>query len=335
MIPERVAVGQMPYLMAPHFSTARQIKPQSALSAGWPASSGDVHGHMRPTAHGGMPLSMVQACPPQQRPDQQSAGHDTSRTMGTEDFPEHGYGQVGAGQHLYGQSQMSQAGVLMTQRMPHGVGNHTRHPPAPLSQPRAVASLGSQAGVTNRAGPGADVSAKREMTASMLPSAPESHALPDAKGESLFSHEDDLSLSTTLFNLSLEQNSLGGFPGDFSRGADDSRADLEGLGASFNRSAAIQSRGSHSDPRGPAAGLSLGTDWGSGGGSAPYGDRALNGHMPSTGLPPEQQRQTPVEEAYRRPRLDFNASVSELLLSPTTQLPTGVSPTLFNKVARM
>lgn len=336
VISERGAAGQMHYLMVPPFSATRHIKPQTASSTGWPASCGDLHGHMRPAAHGGMSLNMLQACPPQPRPDQQSAGHCTSRTNGVEDLTEHGFGQVGAGQQLYGQPQMSQAGILMTQRMPHGIGSHTRHPPLPLSPPRSAPSLGSQAGVTtNRAGTSADVLAKREMAAAMLPSASEGHPLPDAKGDSLFSPEDELSLSTTLFNLSLEQNSLGGFPGDFSRGADDSRAELDAMGASFNRSAAIQSRGSNSDPRGLAAGLSLGNDWSSEGASAPYVDRVLNGQMPSAGLLSEQQRQTPNEEAYRRSRVDYTTSVSDLLFSPTAQLPTGVSPTLCNTVTMM
>lgn len=167
-----------------------------------------------------------------------------------------------------------------------------------------------------------DSASKRELGASMLHCQSDGQAIGDAKGDSFFSPEDELSLSNTLFNLSLEQNSLGAFNGSFGRPEDD-RQDSDEMGGSFGRQALLETRGSEPAQRG----LLSGFDYGGRTASTRYsGDRGLNGHAATLGLQDGQRRQTPVDEAYRRPRIDFTTSVSELLFAPT-QSRQGVSQT--------
>lgn len=313
MVPERGPGGQMHYLMVPPFPTPRQVKQQSAVSAGWAVPS-EMHGHVRPVVHAAVPLNMMQAFPAQHLPDQQVLPHDTSRVLRPESVPEQGCGQVAPSQQVYGQPHMSQAGILMTHRMPLGVGNHSRQPLISVSPPRCVSTAVPEGGFCHGARAVADVATKREDTVASLPCPPEGQSLADAKNDGLFSPEDELSLSTTLFNLSLEQNGLVGLTGSFGR-VEDCRQESDSMGGSFGRQLVLEARGGHSAPRG----VTTGCGYGGGAASAPCSDRALTGHVTSTDLSQDQQWQTPIDEAYRRPRLDFTTttSVSELLFAPT------------------
>ncbi|CAM9813167.1 unnamed protein product [Laminaria digitata] len=327
MLPDRGMAGPMHYVMVPSFPvrpllSARQITPTSVAPPGWPAPSADMNGHMLQFMHAGMPLNMLQGFPVHHhnRPDQHAAEQDTSRALGSEGLCEQALGHMAtAAPHIYGQPLLPPASILMAQRVPLGVGPHSR--PFSVSVPplHCDATAGSEVSVSSGGArpAGGYVATKRE-----LPSEGQGQGqgqgqqqpLSELKADSL-SPEDELSLSNILFNLSLEQNSLGGLACSFGR-TDVGGQGSDGIDAPFG--------GQHSPdaPSGRSApdGLVPGGDGGGGrAGGVSYLGQELNGHgvAGTAGLLEEHERQTSIDEASRLPsRLDATTSVPYLLFAP-------------------
>lgn len=315
MLPERVPMlaergtgGQMQNAMMPSFQATRHMKSQSATPTAWPVPFSELHGHMRPMSHGGMPVSMLQThSVDHRRPDHHPPVRE-ARAPSTEALSEQGYGLLARDQQVYTQPLAS--AVPMTQRTSLAVENHGR---VPTAGPDGLFNTGDRAV--------AGVVGKRELGAALLHPTPDQQSLGEAKGDTFFPPEDELSLSTTLFSLSLSKTSLGGFAGSFGRG-EDGRQESDAMGGSFCRQGIMEPRAGRSVPRG-LAGCEYGA--GLGGGGTSYNDRGLERQLTGVGLLQDQQLQTPLDEAYARPRVDCTTSVSELLFSPA-QVRTGVSP---------
>lgn len=308
----------MHYVMVPSFPvrpllSARQIKPPSVAPPGWPAPSADMNGHVLQFMHASMPVNVLQGFPVHHhRPDQHGAEPDTSRALGSEGFREQAFGHMAtAAPHIYGQPPLPPASVLMTQRMPLGVGSHSR--PFSVSMPPLSCDVatGSEGSSSTGARAGGHVATKRDLPGEGPPFA-------DPRGDSL-SPEDDLSLSNILFNLSLEQNSLRGLTCSFGR-ADDGGQDSDAMDTQFGG----QLLRDASSARPAPGGLAPGGDAGGMAGSVAYRGQELSGHMAGTGPPEGHQRHASVDEASKRPRLDATTSVPELLFAPA-KTRTGVS----------
>lgn len=312
----------MHYVMVPSFPvrplvSARQIKPPSVAGPGWPAPSADMNGHMLQFMHAGMPLNVLQGFPVHHhRPDQHAAEPDTSRALGSEGFREQAFGHMAtAAPHIYGQPPLPPASVLMAQRMPLGVGSHSRPFSVPMPPLSCDVATGSEGSLSTGARAGGHVATRRDLLGEGPPFA-------DPKGDSLCP-EDDLSLSNILFNLSLEQNSLGGLACSFGR-ADDGGQDADTMDAPFGG----QRLPDASNGRPPApGGLAPGGDAVGMAGGVAYRGQELNGHAAGSGLPEGHQRHASVDEASKRPRLDATTSVPELLFAPA-KARTGVSLSL-------
>lgn len=309
----------MHYVMVPSFPvrpllSARQLKPPSVGPPGWPAPSADMNGHMLQFMHAGMPLNVLQGFPVHHhhRPDQHAADLDTSRALGSEGFREQAFDHMAtAAPHIYGQPPLPPASVLMAQRMPLGVASHGR--PFSVSMPPLTCDVttGSEGGLSAGARAGGHAAMKRDFHAEGAP-------LADGRGDNL-SPEDELSLSNILFNLSLEQNSLGGLACSFGRG-DEGGQDSDGIDAPFG--------GQHlpdaPNGRPPPAGFVPGGGGSGMTGGVSYRGQELNGHMAGTGPPEVHQRHASIDDAPRRPRLSATTSVPELLFAPA-KARTGVS----------
>lgn len=283
---ELEAGRQMQYLAAPSSSTSCHLKVQSTAYTGWSVPSTDVRGLIHPA---------LQTFAAQQHGiDQHSPVHDTSRPLSS--GGEHGQslGQGASSRRVYGKLLLSQAGILMSPRMPLGTGNQSRASLTPLSPPRNTSIAGPDSGLTNDSHIAMEVAGKRELAPAMFTSPPRGQPSTDAKDETFFP-EDELSLSNTLFSLSLES----GFTGSFGR-VGDVRQQPDGIGGLFDGHFMLENSDDHSNPRGVEAGF----DFNCGAASAPFGGRELRSHVS-------------IGEAYRPPQLATTTSVSDLLFTPT------------------
>ena len=300
--------GPMHYVMVPSFPvrpllSARQMKAPSVAPPGWPAPSADMNGHMLQFMHAGMPPNVLQGFPVHHhRPDQPAAEQDTSRALGSEGIREQAFGHVATVPHIYGQPPLPPASILMAQRMPLGVGSHSL-PFSVSVPPLCDVTTGPEGGLSSGARAGGHVATRRELPTEEPP-------LVDARGDSL-TPDDELSLSNILFNLSLEQNSLGGLACSFGR-ADDGGQDSDGIDAPFGGQHLQDASSGRSAPRG----LVQGGDGGGKAGGVSFRSQELNRHVVGTGLLEEHQRQASIDEASRRPRLHGTTSVPELLFEP-------------------
>lgn len=326
MLPERGLAGQMHYVMVPSFSVrpllaGRQMKPPSVSTPpGWPAPSADMNGHMLQFMHTGMPLNMLQGFPVHHhhRPDQHAAEQDTLRggVFGSEGIRESAFGHMATASHMYGQPPLPPASVLMAQRMPLGVGTHSR-PFLVSVPPLSCDSVAGPEGGSNGAARGHGA-VKRDLPAEG------GHPIPDAKGDNSLSPEDELSLSNILFNLSLEQNSLGGLACSFGRTGDGGQ-DPDGIDGPFGGQHLTES-GNSGRASPPGGAVPPGCD--RAGGVPSYRSQEVNGHVAggAAGLPEEDERSASIDEASTaRPRHEAaTTSVPELLFAPA-KARTGVS----------
>lgn len=326
MLPGRGLAGQMHYVMVPSFPVrpllaGRQIKPPSvAAPPGWPAPSVDMNGHMIQFMHTGVPVNVLQGFPVHHhhRPDHHAPEQDSSRgSLGSEGIREPAFGHMAAAPHMYGQPPLPPASVLMAQRVPLGVGTHSRPFSASVPPLSCDSVAGPEGGWTS--GARGHVAVKRDLPAEG------GHPIPDAKGESSLSPEDELSLSNILFNLSLEQNSLGGLACSFGRTGDGGQ-DPDGIDGPFGEQHLTES--ASSGRASPPDGLVPPGGFDRAGGVPSYLGQEVNRHVAggTTGLLEKDERSASMDEACtRRPRLDAaTTSAPELLFAPATTR-TGVS----------
>lgn len=313
--------GPMQHVVMPSFQGPSHVKAHNVTSVAWPTRSMEKQGHMRPSTQGHLQANPILARSAQQTLEQQGLSNESSRLLVAESFLRHNVGQATFGQHGYEQMTMSQPMVSMAQRASAGMGFSHRQPAvaAPcghVALPSTAISEGSAvAGVASRV----DSLGKTEPQMSRSPDAGVSgNSFTDPKSDT-FAVEDELSLSTTLFNMSLEHD----FGADFPGRAEDSRPGAEGIDGGMPPTVSVQSRGVISDARGFAASAAHGGTGGGVGSGGPEPDNVGLNALGTASLPMEP-RQLRVEEPYRYPRLDLTASVNDLLFSPA-ELQMGIS----------
>ena len=316
MSPEQGVEHAQYFTMPPSFNLARHIRPQAAPYAGWPTPSVDMPGSMRLNTQ--VPQNILGALPTQHRRDQRSSGDEPQRTLGPETLPEQGYGHLAAdAERSYDQPVLPSTFV---------VGNPSRT----LSPPRVAPGV---LGIPNNGGarPAAVATPRRERWPALLLSPPPANAQhhqqqsTDSKEDSLsFGCEEELSLSNTLFNLSLSKTSLSGLTQSFGRPGD-SRNEFDDMETSLGRQPLQDGCSGPSAPRGVVTGSS---ECPSGMGGHWFGDRGLliDDSCERNGVTSheQQERQLPISDTSPHPRLDFATSVSDLLFAPA-QPRTGVS----------
>lgn len=343
MAPEQghTSGGQVQYVVMPSLQAPPPLKGQSMSSPGWPGSPGGKQGHMRPVSHGNLQLNSMQARPSQQRLDQQTLMMDGSRLFVTDSFLGPPLGQVN---QPYDQAAIPQDGAVpVIQRQPTGTRLHSR-PSAVVTSTSHLASpppVDADLGASSTPALRSELAGKRDQQGGVVaaPLNEGSASFPDGKGEALFSADDELSLSTTLFNMSLDHAAMGGFSADLSARSDDGRAGTDGAGSGVPRAAALQHR-AFPDPRHlktsayPSPGVSLR-------GAYPDSDRTMQSGLGGSGIGAMgmgstslqlDPRQVRIGDSYRQPKLDLTSSVTDLLFSPA-ELATGIG--LVSKTSRV
>lgn len=312
--------GSIQYVMIPPLQAQApsHMKPQNMPGVSWPGSPVEKQGQMRPMMQTNLQLNPIQTRPPNQRLDHQF-GVDNSR-LGSENFSGQPPGQV---HQSYEQATLPQSGVPMVQRASMGMRLHSRSPAVVASSnhysvaPTIDVGLGAAGAI-----PRAELVGKRELPGTTVHSPNETNPFTETKGDTLFTAEDELSLSTTLFNMSLEHTGVGVFPAEIPVRSDDIRSGAEAVGTSIPRVAALQSRSGIPDVRSLTKTSLHGIPGVTSRGFYADNDRAGQSSLGNAGLALDQRRI--CEDIYRQPKLDLNTSVTDLLLSPA-ELEAGIS----------
>lgn len=316
-MPEAGPNGQIQYVMIPSLHAQSGVKPNGLEGSGWPGSSLNKQGHMRV-----MHVHHVQSLQPnplqapqmRHRLDQEGIVNDNARFLVGDGFIGHPLGQFAAGHHGY-----EQAAMGISQGMPVGMGmgfsqSRLSTFAAPVAQ--FAEPLTGEAGVLTSNTPDlrSAISGKRELTAAMAPTPNDEYPVPDVKGDNGFTAEDELSLSATLFNMSLDHASMGNFGNDFSGKLDMNRhaADEQDGGGAI-RTGEGDARG------GPDAQVFFQTLAQGGEGCLPSRSEHSGYRAGSQGLTGDfsaGQRPIRPDEAYRNSPFDPTLSVSDLLCPP-------------------
>lgn len=325
--------GQVQYVMMPSISAPPPMKPQPVSTTGWPGSPGSKQGHLRPIMQTNLQLNPVQTRPAHQRLDQQTVGMEGARILVPESLLGHSFGHMN---QLYEPGTVAQVPVV--QRASAGIKLHPRSLGVVSSSTHGHFSLpptiDADLGVVSSSAPRAELVGKRDQGGGILaPSPHESGSFPDGKGDTLFATEDEFSLSTTLFNMSLDHAGMGGFSADLSSRLEDARSS-DGPGSCVpSRSVTLQSRGAFPDVRNFPRSSTHGVPSVGARGFFADSERIVQNGMGNIGgaiagvggasLPPET-RQFRMGEVHRQPKLDLTTSVTDLLFSPA-ELATGIS----------
>lgn len=308
MMPESPPIGQVSHVMMPSLQAEAQMK-----SSGWPASLLDKQGHMGTMIHGSRFQSMqhpLQAQPTHQGIGAHCLSNDTA-FLATDGFLGNSMGPLAIGQQGYEQPTMPQQRVSVAQRMPVRMGLQ-RHPVAASARFAAQPTTDSAGVTTIFSDPRAESLEKRESAAAMSPAPNEQHAVAESKSENPFTEEDELSLSATLFNISLDQASMGSFRADFSGKLEPGKNGTEHVGAGVART------GGSADAGGVVTSLDHAGQFCNGSAAPRAG---LNGAITNSLL--RGQGQMRMEEACRQSRAGISTSVTDLLFSPA-ELAMGV-----------
>lgn len=306
MMPESGPNGQRQYVMMPSVQAEAHMKP-----SGWPASLLDKQAHMGTMLNGGRFQSMqppLQAQPTHQGMGDHCLSNDSSFLV-TDGLLGHSMGPLATRQQGYESVAISQQRVPVAQRMPVRMGLQ-RHPVAASPAARFIAQPTTDTGITSICNdPRTEFLGKREPGAAMTPAPSEQHAVPESKSEGniQFTTEDELSLSATLFNISLDQGSMGSFRADFSGKLEPGKNGIEHLGAGLARTG-----GGPADTGGVLTGLEHAGQFCHG---SIIHRGGLNSATPNAFS--REQGQIRIDEAYRQSRAGISTSVTDLLFSPT------------------